>query len=305
MAGSRALEGIACSVFGMILFSMQDAMIKAMVADLPVWFLLVSRSIAAIVILVPMILILGAPHRLVTPLWHLHMLRGCMFAVGFFIFFASFPYMGFAEVTTIFFSGPLMVAVFAWIFLGEHIGPHRAGALIFGFMGVMISMNPTSDGFQMVALLPLVSAVLYAGSQTITRIIGTRDTTLTLGLYTLGFSAMVVVPLGYVAANMVDLDMAPHLAWPVPAMGGYDIVKLSILGTLGMAGYLLLSRAYQLAHAALVAPFDYTYLPFAALLGFFIFGEVPAQTTLIGMGMIILAGAYLGIREYKNAHQNE
>ena len=110
--------------------------------------LIFTRSIITILVLTPTILILGRPHRLFTPLWPLHLARAALFAFGFSLFFAAFPFMGLAEVTTIFFSVPMMTALLAAIFLNETIGRHRIGALLIGFVGVLIAMNPTGDAFQ-------------------------------------------------------------------------------------------------------------------------------------------------------------
>ena len=282
----------------MLLFVIQDGLMKSLLGEFTVWMLIFTRSIITVLILTPTILILGRPHRLLTPLWPLHLARAALFAFGFSLFYAAFPFMGLAEVTTIFFSAPLMTALLAAIFLNETIGRHRIGALLIGFVGVLIAMNPAGDAFQWVAILPLLCALTYAISQVIARRIGDRETTLTTGLLTIAFAGVFIVPMGY-AVNLF-LEIGPdfqHLRWDWQLPAWERVHLLILLGSIGMVGYMLLSRAYQIAPASLIAPFDYTYLPFATAMAYLVWAEVPAANTLIGMALIVGGGTYLGYRE--------
>lgn len=305
-APSRAVQGILCIEAAMLLFVAQDALMKGLLVTYPVWPLLVARSVVAVLVLVPLIACLGGPHRLRTPLWPLHMARAFLFAVGFSMFYAAFPFMGLAEVSTIFFSAPLMTALMAALFLGERIGVHRAAALVVGFAGVVIAMNPFGGQFSWAAVLPLLCAVTYAASQIIARRIGERESTLTVGLYTLSFSGVMIVPIGFLVAQI--LPMVPetaHLRWGLPEGFWSDLPRLAGFGAIGMVAYMLASRAYQVAPASLVAPFDYTYLPFAAVLGYLVWAEVPTTATLTGMVLIIASGLYIGWRELRAARRGD
>ena len=299
-APSRTIHGLVCIEIGMLFFVVQDAMMKSLLAAYPVWMLICIRSVVAILVLTPLIVFLGAPHRLLTPLWPLHFLRAALFALGFSLFYAAFPFMGLAEVTTIFFSAPLITALLAALLLKETIGPHRIGALIVGFAGVIIAMNPTGSNFSWIAILPFLCAFAYALGQILARYIGDRDSTLTMGLYTLAPAAPIILIMGWSLNQVVDIGPEfQHLRWNFPAEALDDMPRLFLLGGVGMAGYLFLSRAYQVANASLVAPFDYTYLPFAVVLAYLLWDEVPPNATLIGMGLIVASGLYLGFRELR------
>lgn len=305
-AALRPLQGILCIELGMLVFVMQDAMMKSLLDIYPIWMLIFVRSLVTVMVLVPLILWLGAPHRLRSPFWYWHLLRAALFAVGFSLYYTAFPFMGLAEVTTIFFSAPLITAVFAAIFLKETIGLHRVGALVVGFIGVIIAMNPTADGFQWIAILPLICAVTYAGSQVIVRHVGERDSSLTAGLMTLSMAGVLILPMGWGLNQLVDVRPDfPHLAWGFPAQALDDIPRLFLLGLIGMVGWILISRAYQVASASLIAPFDYTYLPFAVVLGYVLWDEVPPLTTWIGMALIVSSGLYLGFRELRAARHSD
>ncbi|SMC13763.1 EamA-like transporter family protein [Roseovarius aestuarii] len=305
-APSRTMHGLVCIEIGMLFFVVQDAMMKSLLMTYPVWLLICIRSLVAIIVLTPLIIMLGAPHRLLTPLWPLHFLRAGLFALGFSLFYAAFPFMGLAEVTTIFFSAPLITALLASLLLKETIGPHRIGALVIGFIGVIIAMNPTGDAFSWIAILPLACALTYALGQILARYIGDRDSTLTMGLYTLAPAAPLIMIMGWSLNQIVDIGPEfQHLRWAFPAEAMTDIPRLALLGSVGMAGYLFLSRAYQVANASFIAPFDYSYLPMAVVLAYVLWNEVPPTATVIGMGLIIASGLYLGYRELRATRHSD
>ena len=303
-AGSRDMAGIACVLIGMLLFVGQDALMKDLLGTHTIWLLMAVRGLVAVLVMIPVILILGGQHRLLTPLWPLHLARGALFGIGFAVFYTAFPFMGLAEVTTIFFAAPLIVALLAALWLGEKVGLHRMGCLIIGFIGVMIAMSPGGDTFQWVAVLPLISAVLYAVSQILARVIGDRETALTTGLHTIAFSSIVILILGWVLNQFVPTeDEFAHIGWHWPDLHTDNVLRLAALGLIGMGGYTLLSRAYQIAPASLVAPFDYVYLPMATVMAFILWQEVPGLNTMIGMILIIVSGLYLGYRELRHSRR--
>ena len=299
---SRALQGIICVLIGMFFFVIQDALMKSLLETNTIWLLMFVRSVVALAVLVPVILWIGMPHSLRSSLWKLHLIRGGLFSVGFSCFYAAFPFMGLAEATTIFFSAPLITTLLAAFWLKETIGPHRTGALAIGFIGVVIAINPTSEAFTWVAILPLLSAASYAAAQIIARKIGDRESSLTVGLYTLVFSGIIILAIGWMINQLIGnllTDEYRHIRWKFSAEYSNIWYILTILGLSGMIGYILLSRAYQVANASLVAPFDYCYLPFATTLGYFLWGEVPPPATFVGMSMIVGGGLYLGYRELR------
>jgi len=302
MAVSRNLQGVLCVLLGMAMFVIQDVMMKSLLTQYPLWMLMLSRGVMGVVILVPLIAVLGGPHHLVTPLWPLHLARAALITLAFSLFYAVFPFMGLAEVSTIFFAAPLIIAVMAWAFLGEEIGPHRIFALVVGFAGVLVALNPTGAAFRPIALVPLLCAVGYAAAQVLARRIGDRDSPLTMGLYTVG-AMVVLVPLtgAVVSAALPEIAETRHLRWDWYLPQGAGLAQIALVGVIGLVGLIFLSRAYQIANAGLIAPFDYAYLPMATAMAYLLWGEVPGLSTQIGMSMIIAGGIYLGYRELRAA----
>ncbi len=307
---SRALEGILCIEAGMLFFVVQDGMMKALLGDFPVWMLICARALVALLLLTPIILWAGRPRRLFTPLWPWHLARAALFTSGFALFYTAFPFMGLAEVTTIFFAAPLITALLAALCLGERIGAHRIAALMVGFAGVVIAMNPGGGSFGWIAVLPLLCAATYAASQIIVRRIGEAETTLTIGLYTIGFSGLLILPLGWAVNQLFEIgpqlhDDFRHLRWDWWLVSAGEAARLALLGAVGTLAFLLLSRAYQVTSASLIAPFDFTYLPFATVMAYLVWDETPGVTTLLGMGLIIGSGLYIGQRELRAARRSE
>ena len=302
----RILIGILSIVVGMILFGVQDGMMKVLLNDYTVWMLLAVRGYVAVVVLVPLICYLGPPHRLLTPLWPIHVLRGFLFAIGFSSMYAAVPLMSLAKVMTIFFTGPLLITLFAVIFLGEKIGRYRIAALLVGISGIVVAIDPTVGGFDWAVLFPLATAFFYAIQQTLSRWMGDRETSMTLGLYSLGSASVFVMIMGY-GLNYF-LDMGPdfhHMRWEVWLPPLEESGILLFLGFNGMVAMLLLWRAYQIAPAGAIAPFDYTYLIWAVLIGYFFFDEVPTTNTIVGMLLIASSGLYIGFREIQQVKRKK
>jgi drug/metabolite transporter (DMT)-like permease len=292
-------------MLGMTLFVFQDAMMKSLLGEFPIWPLLFVRAVICSLVMVPMILYLGPPHRILTPLWGLHVTRALLFAFGFSLYYTAFPFMTLAAATTIFFAAPLITAVFASVFLKEHIGIHRISALVLGFVGVIIAMKPGADSFQWVSVLPLICAFSYATSQMLARRIGDRDTAIVAGAYTIILAGLIVLPLGWSLNVLFDIGThAAHLQWNWDAFSFGILPWLILLGAIGMVGWTLLSRAYQIADVGAVAPFEYAYLPMAAVLGYVGFDEIPSWNTLVGMALIIVSGIYIAFREIVSARQS-
>ncbi|NVO58077.1 DMT family transporter [Rhodobacteraceae bacterium B1Z28] len=300
----RAIEGIACVVAGMWLFVGQDMLIKELLGAQPLWMLIFTRACVSVAILGPLIACLGEKHRFFTALWPIHLVRAALFTSGFAMFYAAFPFMGLAEVSTIFFSAPLFTAVLAALFLGERMGRHRIGALAVGFLGMLTAMAPGHGSFQWVALLPLLCALFYATSMVLTRRVGDGESSLTMSLWTIGFSGLLIWPIGWLVNTLVPFGPEfHHLRLEFVMPDGAQLTKLTLLGLVGMGGYILVNRAYQVASASLIAPFDYSYLPFAAVAAYLFWGEVPELRTLAGMTLIVGAGLYLGYRELQAARR--
>jgi drug/metabolite transporter (DMT)-like permease len=198
----------------------------------------------------------------------------CMFtAVGF---------MPLADAVAITFIAPLLITALSVPLLGERVGLRRWIAVFVGFAGMLVIVRPGGGLFQLAALLPIGVTVFYAFYQIITRAISHRTDPINSAFYT----AIV----GGVAMTLV----VPFF-WQTPTLAQWG--GLVAAGLLGGLGHWAIVIAYQRAEAPLVAPFAYTELVWATILGQAVFGDFPDLWTFVGAGIIAASGIYILQRE--------
>ena len=162
--------------------------------------------------------------------------------------------------------------------LGEPIGRRRGVALAAGFAGALLVVRPGAAAFQPAALLALAAASLYALVMLAARRVDPRDGMWTMMLHTTAFSA---------------LFASAALAMPWPAPRGADLALFGATALFGTLGVTLIGQAFRMAPAALVAPFDYTAIVWAGLLGWLVWGAVPGPWTWLGAAVIVAGGLLL------------
>jgi drug/metabolite transporter (DMT)-like permease len=197
--------------------------------------------------------------------------------------FYALKYLPLAEATVISFTSPLWVVAFSAPFLGERVGWRRWAAVLVGLAGAAIVMQPGTDIFQWLALLPLIGAIFFAFFQLITRLLAGRDSFETTLCYSFGVGAVVV------------LTTAALTNWKMP--GYEETLAIAGLGALGFTAHLTMLLSLNAADASLVAPFNYVRVLWAILLGFVLFNEIPGIWTFVGGGIVIASGLYVLWRE--------
>jgi len=218
----------------------------------------------------------------------LQLLRSALMLGSTVFFFAAVSYIPLAEATAIGFVSPLLVAAFSVPLLGEKVGPRRWAAVIVGFLAVMLIIRPGFGMIHWAYLLPLGSAVCFALYQITTRILSRYDSSVT----TLAHS----VSVGLLVTTIVVLIPGQ---WRNPDLQGWMLMIL--VGAVGGIAHYILIRALTLAPAALLAPFVYLQLVWAAIVGFVWFGDVPGWSTLGGTAVLAASGLYVMYRERKAA----
>ena len=182
----------------------------------------------------------------------------------------------------IIFASPLLVAALSAATLGERVGPRRWAAIIVGFIGVLIIIRPTDASFTWLLLIPVAAACASALRDITTRILHRTDNTNAILFWS------------NIAILIATLFTMPY-GWK--EIAAPDIGILAIAGGLNLLAHFLTITALRLGDAALVTPFRYTSLIWAAFLGYLIWGHIPDQWTALGAGIIVVAGIYLVIRE--------
>jgi drug/metabolite transporter (DMT)-like permease len=278
--------GIGLMLLGVFLFSMNDVMGKWLVATFSVGQVLLLRSVAALAVLLPLMRKRKVPLTL-PPQPGLHAFRIVLSTLEVACFYWAVTYLPLADVMTYYLAGPIYVAAFAAFWLGEKIDKPRMLAIGVGFVGVLIAMRPSPATFSLPALVALAGSVSYALLMITTRKLReTHDATLVLGQI-----------LGTLIFGIV---MAP-LAWVTP--GAVELIGLFLLGIVSMGGHACVNRSLKIAPASVVAPYQYTLIIWAIVLGYLAFGDVVEFWTLVGAAVICVAGLALILLEREAARR--
>jgi drug/metabolite transporter (DMT)-like permease len=222
----------------------------------------------------------------------MNLLRGAIHGAASLLFFVAVKYMPLADVFAIYFVEPFILATLSALFLRDKVGWRRWLAIVVGFGGAMIVIQPSFDVFGWTALLPVACAFLFALYLFMNRAIGALDSPLTMQTIsgiggTLFMAAALWVGNAAGAANF-----APSL--PASWLG---LVLLLILGSISGYAHLLVVRAFRLAPISLLAPFQYFEIISATILGYALFGDFPDRSKWVGIFIIVGSGLFIIWRE--------
>ena len=278
------LAGIALTALGVFLFAGCNALAKWVVADMPVGEMLFVRSAVALLLLAPFVSRRElAAARAGGRLW-LHALRVACSAVEVGCFYWALASLPLADVSTIYLAAPIYVTGLSALFLGERVGWRRWSAVLTGFAGVLIALQPGAVALSPQALVTVGGSVLYAVSLVATR--GLRGT-----------PNILLVGTQVAALLALSAMTAPGWLRPTPS----EAVLMALIGVVSMAAYLCVNRGLQLAAASVVAPFQYASIVWAVMLGWLVFGDVPGAPMLWGAAVIVGAGLFIVLRERRAA----
>lgn len=286
MAADAAIQantvlGIAVMLLGIFLFVVNDVMGKWLVATYTVGQVLLIRSAAGLVMLSPMMWREGLSALLHPRRPRLQLFRVVLSTLEVASFYAAVAYLPLASVVTIYLAGPIYVTALAGPLLGEHVGWRRWSAVLVGFAGVVIALQPSADTLSGPSLIAIAGSMLFALLMIVTRKLrGTSDT--------------VLVTWQTTAALVFGAVLAPF-GWVTPS--GRDVLLLAMLGVVAALAHLCVNRSLKLAPAAVVTPYQYTQIAWAILLGWLVFGDVPTPSVFVGSGIIVAAGLYIFLRE--------
>ncbi len=212
----------------------------------------------------------------------LHFGRAGLLVASISFAFIALRFMTLTDITAISFTAPLFITVLAVPFLGEKVDRARWLAVLVGLAGVLIVVRPGSGLLSWGSLLPLLTALTFAGFQIVTRLIATTENTFATLFYT-GFF------------GLIWSSLALPFVWQSPLT--WHWLAFFFQGALGVAAHLCMIKAFSLAEASLLAPFNYSKLLWATVAGYIVFGNVPTWNTLAGAAVIALAGLFIVMLE--------
>jgi drug/metabolite transporter (DMT)-like permease len=274
--------------------SLGDAAIKRISADFVLWQIFVLRSIIAIPILIAVIHLRSPSASLAPRQLGWVVLRSLMLTLMWVAYYSALPHLALGIAAATYYTLPIFITLFAAIFIGDRIGPMGWGAVLLGFAGVLLILKPEAEGFNGYALMPLVSAILYALAMILTRTKCREENPLVLSLnlnvsfIAIGLFATLLASI--VGTPLADAKGASFLFGEWSVMGKTEWLTMALLAAAVIIGSVGAAIAYQLGPPATVATFDFAYVGFAGLWGVLFFAEVLDGVTIIGMALIVAAG---------------
>ena len=301
MDTNQNTRGIFFIMTGMAFFSIQDALIKFIFKDISLFELYFGRTLIQSVFLLSFVLITKKAISLKTHYPLLTLIRVVCFFFGFSFFYISLTFMSLAMTSALFFSCPFFMSMFAKFFLKEKIGIRRWSAIVVGFIGVLIVLNPSLDDFNFFKLAPVACALCYSISMTITKYTSDKDTIYTQMTWLYIFALFASLVIFFVSGDgkfntFTDPTLQfivrewftnPGEAWPY----------VLIMGIVASISFFCVFTAYSIASPSVVSLFEYSYIVFAMVAGYILFETIPVPRTFLGASIIIGAGAYIYFRE--------
>jgi drug/metabolite transporter (DMT)-like permease len=253
-----------------------------------------ARCIVSLPILLALVHFDVGLHRVLDARWKPLLLRGLILLVSYTSYYLALPALPLAEAVALFFVAPIIVTILSIPLLGEKVSLASWGAILLGFAGVMVILQPGTALFKPAALYSLTSAGSYALAMVLARRIGVTESATVMALY-----QNVVYLAGALAAAsgfwLLGLQGSedPSLnfltrPWVWPETRAF--LLMAACGVIAAIAMSLLTQAYRIGNANLVTAFEYTGMIWAPLWGLLFFGERPQTTTVIGLGMIFAAG---------------
>lgn len=283
MQDTTKLQGIAMMLGATFAFALMDACMKQLATHYPPVQVAFLRGAAALPFVFAWV---GYRERrygvLVEVRWGWHLLRGVLAITMLSSFIFALARMPLSEAYTLFFIAPLLITALSAPLLGESVSRAKWIAILAGFIGVIIALRPGMDTDLLSAFAALVGASCYALNAITTRILGRTDSTAAMAFW---FTAMLAIGAGVLSIP----------GWqPLQLIDAWWIAGVGFTGAIAQ---LLLTSAFRIAPAALLAPFEYSALIWGVLLDIIIWQLLPSPVVFVGGGIIIASGLFLLNRE--------
>jgi drug/metabolite transporter (DMT)-like permease len=275
-------RAVALALLSYLCFSTADALVKLAARQLAVEQIALLMSGFALLPVLALTRGVGGLGALRPRRPGLVLLRGILTALCALAAWRAFALLPLADAYAILFLAPILVTAFSALFLGERVGWRRWSASTVGFLGVLVMVRPDFDGLGAGHLLALLAAALGAASFCVLKRIGNGETSAAILLVLFLSIALIAAP-------------GAVLAWR--PLAAHDLGAVALAGLLMGAGQAALVLATREAPASVVAPFQYSQMLWAVVLGFLVFGDRPTPTLFLGMALVVASGLYILWRE--------
>ncbi len=277
------LRGIVAMLLSCLFFIINDTVIKVTAEELPLGQVLFLRSVLATAVVLVIVWKMGLLPRVLPQTSRFVLTRSVVEGVTTLAYIGGLMHLPIANASAIAQATPLALTAAGAILLGEAVGWRRWLSVAVGFCGILIIVRPGPDGFNAWALLILLSVVLVTIREISTRFIAPNTDTAVVSLVT---QVMVTIACGLLAATEV---WQPMELWQI------GLIVLASVGCL--LGVHFSIDAMRHGDISLVAQFRYSFIPFAIVLGWLVWGDVPDLLTFVGIAVVAGSGIYVFYRE--------
>ena len=284
----NTIRGPILMVLAMLGFAFEDMFVKKLTVNLPVGEVLILFGLAGMLVFFVIARLGGVSIRHPAATSRPMLARAGCEITGRLGYTLALAFTPLSSASAILQAAPLVVAAGAVVFFGEKVGPRRWSAIAIGFVGVLLILRPGLDGFTPASLFAVVGMLGFAGRDLATRAAPVSMPNALLGIY--GFLMLFI-------AGLIALSFSGGAAMPTLAQWGWFALATGF----GVFGYNALTMAMRSGEIAVVAPFRYTRLVFAMVLGMVVFAERPDTLTLLGSAIIVGSGLYTVVRSRKRA----
>ncbi|QFY63105.1 DMT family transporter (plasmid) [Rhizobium grahamii] len=266
------LVGIALASAGYSCFALQDALVKWLVADYEVPQILFMRSLVIVLVTGVLLRYRRHPSIFKSPYRNTVVLRAALMLIAWLLFYNAARHIGLAELTTLYFSAPIITIFLSIIVLKESVGVGRWIAGVGGFVGVLVAANPTHSPNLIPAAMCIVAGLCWAWSTILVRLVSRSESTLTQM---------------YATSLLFGLACAVSFPWIWKTPDAIGWMLMIALGVVATVGQFLLYEGFRHAPASALAPVEYTGLIWAFVYGYAIWAEVPTLNVFIGALLIV------------------
>ena len=303
MTNTSNLKGIGFLLLAMLIGSLQAVAVKWIGGNYSVLEIVTFRSLVALPITLLFFRLEGKKGLPTTNQPMLQYARGLFLFLSYTTFMMGLAALPLADIESIRFSGPMMITILSVLMLGEKVELRRWLALIVGFAGILLIVKPGSTNFNEGSLFVLISVLFYALTVILTRKMKATDSSATMAYFSSWVYLIAAFIFSPLAAAVGEIPNAhPSIAflfhaWTMPTL--LDLFIMSGLGLIWACWAYFATRAYSVAQASVIAPFEYASLPINVMWGFLIWHEIPAGMTIAGAVLTLLSGLYIFYHEQK------
>ena len=297
------IRAIILVLIGMTVFAAQDTFIKILSTSTNLYLIYLIRCIVGLTIIIIYLKYKNLEIIFKTHYPYLTLLRTFVFFFGFSLYYFSLSKLSLPMAVTLFFVSPFFTSIFSIIIMKEKVGIRRWSAIVVGFVGVYLVMDPDFNNFNIYTLFPVLCAICYSFTIIIQKKTSDKDNVFSqiIHIYLSAlFFALIIrsTILNYnFDPNIVNEYYSILVPWKIDNF--FNFILLLNIGFTGAIGFFCLFSAYNSGAPSAIAPFEYIIIVWALIIGWLLWGETLDYKGFIGLTLIILAGIYTFVRESK------